>query len=526
MDVTQPSDNDLASGIDRRLLPALSRLRELWEALADGNAPGELKLRLAGPEIAVTFLGDEIELGRLNNKHARTLLVSELKAVELKSVLNSANLLTMLRLITDEVSSGRSDYLATLVDDVREYFNGGSYLRSLVRTLQNIVQGAGSAMDQILLLWLTRQIFIAYRLRGYDGRSMRSLVKDLFFHRESMHDGLLHSTYPYELQRVTSTHDFNNTDPEHLVAYNAALSAELAQLSVSDRFNGITRFWERPAQQLTYLFPVHGIKGNKTLRAGGVEFYAPHISPRLKPENRLSEAFERTDIDALNAAVCLPSVGNTEDRSDAIRAVQLAIDLITFHVATRTPVEVHGDFCQVLRADGSISSASYHNRRFDPAIAHEHMALDLDELSLRHSILGTITSIADRFVDRRLLPRAEQRFDTALREASRADETDVLADRLLSYWIAIEALLSPSGRDGILNQDASKDDAEDVALEVLPALVVNAARYDIGWELHHYLSHAIRNEQNNPFYRDALAGVSVKLRRASQVIDQPWAILH
>jgi hypothetical protein len=484
--------------------------QQVWDDLGV-NRGTSVGVRLTGPELAARLLREELLLGRLPNKSARTLLVAEFDSQSLRNIPGIKGIQAVLQLIRSEVtkqSDSPSAYLVSLVDAVLGDFDAGIYLKGVVTELREALLDANKRPDEKRILWLAHQVRVAHRLRGYDGDG---LIGQIFFHEEVEREGVLGTTYPHELLKTQGSADPH--DPMQSTAFNALLQAELEEMTDADRFDAIVRYCQRPPEYRIYLFAIHGLRAIQSLKIGHVEFYAPSHDPKL--ERRSSdEAFGRSEHDAVNAAVAVSGQGSQEDESEAIRLVQKAVDILSFYLPTRTPIEIGTErSIRIGPVSGNVTNVVQSLRtNLDPGSRYFH-ARRLDELTYSHSILGTVSDVGAQLLLRGTSRASvDPRIATALRAKSKGDDSAVLEDRLLNYWISIESLLTRHGGYHILGEDES---IAEVAARAIPALIVRAECSDVGWKLYTSLRSAVG--------RGALPGVPEDLLDRSQVGAKSWA---
>jgi hypothetical protein len=473
----------------------LVNLSHIWYDL--GRRREEPRVHLFGPEMAIAFLREQLSLGRLRNRNTRDLLKKEIKSIDR---LSGTPGLQRLRDALDRISreldqgfDGHSDHVARLVATAQTEFANGSYLRAVVDTLRTAILSGKRDPHPDYVLSRLQQIRIAHRLRGVDNPE---LLERIFFHKESEQAGRLHSTYPLELlptERAELLKQAKGTP-----AYNDLLRAELTAMTDAARFNALIHHWERSIGLRTHIFAVSGLKGTRGLSVGQVEFYAPGEHPKIQTNAFVDERFGRKQDNAVNAAVTMPGAGTDEEHSAAARVVQGAIDILSFHLPTRAPIEL------ATQDSYSISqhavTSHYEGLRTNLPVEHRHdHAPNLDQLHTYDSFLHMVTEIGERIASAKNMAPAQLRITTALRAKSKGDDSPVLDDRLLNYWIAIESLLNSSGQNDVLNPDST---SEARALKAIPALAVNSACNEIGWEAYDLLRGFLNESSRHPPFPD------------------------
>lgn len=500
------SEEGAPQDVARVISAQLREFQKIWADLSDGEAG----VRLCGPELAVRHLAEAIMLPRLPNKKARGLLRKELTPHLLKRLAGAESLAATLDLISRELekkSEVPTDQLKSSLGAIRKHRRLRTYFRGLVTAISIAVLETTSSPDWQLIRWLTHMVRVSYRLDGFDDKE---LIDNIFFPRDWEDGGLLRTTYPAELLQTSRLTDSERQDTELVAAHNALLRDELSALTETERFDALVRYRERPPKARIYLFAVRGIKGTKAVRVGAVQFYSPAHDPMITGSS--VEAFAGSDDSAMNAAIAVVGQGGEEDRAVAVRIVQMAIDMLSFYLPTRVPIEIATQQILVVEAGDTVTRVVRNYRPNVPFDARHFHARDLDELTGQYPVLELTSDTGHRLVQEHRRAPGNHQIDTALRAKSKGDDTAVLEDRLLNYWICIESLIATGGEQGL---QGKTQPIEDAALRAIPALFVNSECTDVGWRLYFQVRRALENNR--------LAGVSQELVERSQIIVKPSA---
>ena len=503
---------------------ALRRWMVIWEESLDNASLNSFGFRFEGPEVSVAFLDDEIALGRLNNDQARKLHSRQLKLLNIPLLPGSAQLRAVLTPLAQHVLKGRSEYVASLIKAAKRQFAEGLLQDAIVQEMRSLLTGGTAFASQDgRVAWLSQQLIVGYHFRGLDRSKIRELLRKTFFHREHFVDDTVYTDYP-----LTNTKDWRLPGFERPAKqHNEELLAELAVITLEDRFATLCREHERP-RQLTFIFPIRGLKGLVPLELGRVKIYPPAHQKMVAVGTSDGESdidlemFNRTEKDALNAAITLDATNSDKDRQAAMRIIRAMLDVLVMYVPTRAPITLDTEQCTIVNTDGSLAGSAYSRRGYNDDVLHAYIAPDLNQILSHPAVLKAQVAATE------LNPRArgaapQQRIGTALGAFRKANEGDDPEDRLLNYWVSIEAMLSTSGRDGILIQDPTGETAETLACEIIPAMFVVASRTMIGWELLHYLRALQNNAQFNGLA--TFENVPDHLMNRAQIPFVPWATL-
>jgi hypothetical protein len=480
----------------------LQRFDELWQTLVDDTVP----LRVLSFEYALRFLEGEVSLQRLRNERLRKVLANLIHSKG-RWVLNQPPALYANRtLLAPEVQQGYSRRIDSLVAEARDIFARGDHVRALIAFIE--ARTCSSDPLDSDFRNAVRELAIAFILRGVDVSRLKTLLSEVFFERTTVHEGLLHTTYPEDtIEPPLPELDLEN--PESIVSYNKALQAAIDSLTVSSRFEALWKSYQRQPQALTYIFPINGIKGRQSLNIGRVELYPPFLSPKA---DKAGETIGRERPDSLNAAITLSSLNSEEDRSNAARQVQAHLDVLAFFVESRLPIEVDANKCVILREDGALYGEAMRSPRLPSSLEHKYYARNVDDLVQNLASLKSVLDTASRVGS--LGAESEVRLQEALRAILKSNQTEVLEDRLVNAWIAIEALMGRAG------------DKEAIAAEIVPALIVNDARWGMGWQLLGFLRNVASKRKSRVFV-DVFVGVTEDLlQRSFIILTDAWATLE
>ncbi len=496
----------MTSGVTATTRPYEDRLRRLaeeWYVLLEERAQ---PLRVVGVEYAIRFLQGELGLQRLKNERLRKVSAKCIDGKNEWRLEEPAELFIVRKLLAKRVVNGYSEEVGSLVISAREIFSRGDYVCAIVQHIEKRVCSA-DAFDEDLVR-LIRELAICFVLRGFEPDDTKELLSKIFFEKTFEHEGILYTSFPYSVVR-SSLPVSDLATQQQRDEYNSALSNRLSSLTLADRFRAIVTSFQREPEELIYVYPLRGIKGRRSHMIGAVEIYPPHVLPKQTTAG-ITETFGRSEPDVLNAAITLNGLGNEENRSEAARRIQECLDLLEFFIPTNVPIEIDLDTCQVFRQNGAIYGSYNRKSRTNPTLEHQYMACEIDEIADRHSVYAEIVETADALGGRQDDNETEARVEEALRAISKANHGDVLEDRLVNYWIAIEALM------GRVN------DKERVAVGLLPALSVNELRWGVALRLWHHLRYAHMNRHQDRF-ASVFANVSGDLLSRSSVPVTPFS---
>jgi hypothetical protein len=484
--------------------PYEDRLRcfdELWQTLLTDLEP----LRVVSIEYAFRFLEGEVQLQRLRNKSLRQVLARLIYRRDRWLLKEPPALHAVRAILASEVQDGYSQRTVALSEEGMQYFTRGDYVCSLLRFIETRICSTEKLTSDFRSA--VTDLAISFLLRGFGLSGLRTLLTEAFFERTMMHGQLLHTTYPCDALDP-SLPDLDLTSPESVTCYNNTLQASLNGLTITDRFASIWKVYQRQPKPLTYVFPISGLKGRQTFNIGRVEVYNPFVSPKV---DKAAETIGRDRPDSLSAAIQLSSLNSEEDRGTAARQVQAHLDAVAFFVSSRVPIEVDGDKCVILNEGGALYGEAIRNPRLAPSLEHKYFARDADELMSKMANVSHVFDIASKVGA--LEADAEVRIQEALRAIIKSTQTEVLEDRLVNAWIAIEALMGRAA------------DKEEIAAQMLPALAANDARFGVGWSLLSFLRQCAANRQAPPF-SNVFARITEDMLQRSSVITDPWGTVE
>jgi hypothetical protein len=408
----------------------------------------------------VRFIQDEFELGRLRNKHLKASLGKWLshQIDDYKDALSRSELLSLLKLISTEVTVGDTMRLRAAVADTVSLFDRG-----------RLMEGACAALaDEIALpSWrpthirrLVDLIIQALSIQGHEPWTLQNLLQRFVAPSEyELPDGGTEVDFPFfPFARPNVT-----TGPEGWAEYQRQKLDFVHQLPLSGRIGAIASYYKQEPAQFRIVTQARGLTLTVPLELGPVYFYAPAIRFANGSD---AELFRDTgNVPGLvNITTVVEAKTFEMAASEALRRFEAALDAINAWYVPRPPIIVHGTAVLALDSDGRVVHETYRNPWRDEVL-YNFRAFDLSNLANDARSFDAINNS----VRRSLTPRTveDQRIGTAIGFGSRAVQSRG-DEAILNSWIGIDSLLTVKGPAPVLKPE-DFNETEDLALAFFPA---------------------------------------------------------
>ncbi|HKV38627.1 MAG TPA: hypothetical protein VJX67_05405, partial [Blastocatellia bacterium] len=421
---------------------------DLWEDLVDRVNEQIDGLDLTNPQLALREIVDEINYNHLRNHENKRYFKRLLKRIKdrdpvLKEKAEKAGIDFVFLL--KEFDGGSNPYLLELCKRTLDILADGRYFERACALLKSIVLPATwQKGEEGTLLTLSQSLIAELMLRGYSLETIRNQPGNLFasyFER----NGRLVTDYPLSF----SWREFVREGSLDLAAYNSAVRVEVDSLSLEQRIDRLRYYMIAPPIDGYVIFRIDGIKGSAGLDVGPVSFYSPN-SKRYLTDPALPSLEAETfgapgPVYFINAAVRTRFLDKTAVLADAIETLETALDLLSAYLPTNMKLSIRRGSYLITDLEGRNVGYELSISERDEAYSYSK-SFDLDrfpiatlgggELSpLLQGIGGFLFQAPESQTD------TEQKIAQSMHWYRKGKESNGSADKLLSYWIAIENLL-------------------------------------------------------------------------------------
>ena len=467
-----------------------------WQELIDNFNVNSYGLRLSSPHLLIRAISEEIEYNSLRNAETRSLFKDELSRVLKQDVVvKDAHMVEFATLIKNLETSPLL-YLDTVCGSVLPFFASGNYFRgSLNRLITVLMLDTWQQGDAQEIGRLSNVLIVEFLLNRYHLRTVRMFPVALFSQITILSNGAINTDFPHNVD----WRRFENGNQYDSKAYNAAIVAEMEGLTVENRLRGLSRFFDKPLQTGTFIYPVFGLRKTSYYKFRTVTLYSPLkkslvARPESGPAN--AEMFRRdTSNSPVNIAVDLAFHDSTAGAEQAAEIAEELLDWMQPHWTPKGPVEIDRRNYIVLDDTGRVREVKTDLSRHNEFSISDH-GLDVDQF-FQSLPAGLTDAVVKRLGEIHTSQPLANKLPVCLHWYRKAIEATKLEDKLLYYWVVLERTFASSRHDQD-NKWSLTGDADTGRFRVIVEFVsVHEAltfMFDFAWQLYHYLYGLLKNQ--------------------------------
>ena len=387
-------------------------------------------------------------------------------------------------------------YLDTICTTLLPFFTSGAYFDASLKRLVSILEvRVWHSAEEHEITRLANVLIVEFLLGRYHLNTIRKFPAALFDKIKILPNGYPSTDYPHNV----NWRQFQLLDSFDSEAYAAAIAGETQHLGISDRVRGLSRFFYRPTEDGTVIFPISGLRNVSRRTFRSVTLYSPvseSIAPQQERREGNPELFSRDpDVGPVNVAVELPFRDTVAAAEEAADIAEELLDWMQPHWIPSAPVEIDRRNYIVLGADKRFVAEQHGVTRHNQLVIASR-ALDIDRF-FQSLPAGLVESVVKRISEARADQPLARKLPVCLRWYRKAVEAEKLEDKLLYYWVVLERAFASSrhDRDHKWSLSGSTDRGQfGLIVEYVPVHEALTFMYSFGWQLYWYLWHLVRNQ--------------------------------
>lgn len=444
---------------------------DLWETLIDERDDLSTGFNLSNPHLLVRDIIDEVVFNRFQNPDNRAHFQKCLESFAANDPATKKLFATDLALIRREFGGNRLSYLLQLARAVDQAYSVSTYLPELYSALRAIfADPAWKDGEAEAIKVISQCLIVELLLKGYSLDTIKGFPARLFDRTVGLH---FHHDFPLNVDQAA----FVRNGQLDIPAYRAAVQAAVDALTVSDRLDFFSSFFQPTPKPAFMIYQIEGLKGDTLdITIGNVNLYSPKQKRYIKtvPGNDSrylhAELFDSSESTCFaNAAVRIEDIDTQASEAVAVAAVEKALDLFRVFVTSDIAFRVMSNRFIRVSPDGEYWGSGERGRpRNDPAYKH-FRSIDLTELSRQMATEEFVAAAGRLLFSDGDDPR--QRLVYSLHWYRKAEEAVTPEDRLLSYWIVLENIVAVERSEhNVLLPDKQKETKFALVTELVPTL--------------------------------------------------------
>lgn len=467
--------------------------KDLWNNLIDNFLDKSFGLNLYNPHTLVEDIITEIEENSFKNLDNRKYFYDKLNEYFNSDLIIKKYYFAEFKLLRSNFNSNKVNLLLEISKSIQKEFRSGGYFNQNLKLLSEIVMDQSTLNEEIAnkINFFTQNIIIEFLKKGYLLDEIKKFVSKIFsdYYIHSYDDeDIIISEFPHEI----NYDDFTDNGILNRKKLNEKIIKTFDSLTIDKRINKLSYYYYKSSIEAYYIFVVEGLKGTIELNFNEVIFYSSKYK-RFATDDKLNDEDlqgEKQDK-YIQACVKVDYISDKSSLKDAILKLENTINLLHCYYNTKVKIEVNFSKYIVIQ-DGAIISRSW-SRDSKDNFKRYHDSLNINRYMKGLNEVSDLSYLDSDFGNNQITSK----FLTAIRWYSKAEHNSTQEDKLLNYWIALETLFS-SDFDNLKDQffDKSISKIKLIQLVIGSKQVFNFI-YDYGWELYHYYSHKIRNQQLN-----------------------------
>lgn len=466
---------------------------DLWNNLIDNFLDKSFGLNLYNPHTLVEDVITEIEENSFKNIENRKYFYDKLNEYFNSDIIIKKYYFAEFKLLRTNFNSNKVNLVLEISKSIHKEFKEGGYFNENLKLLSEIITDENILNDEIAnkINFFTQNIIIEFLKKGYPLEEIKKFVSKIFSH---------YHFYPYDDEEIILTefpHEIDYEDyKDNGILNRKKLNDEIIKsfdsLTIAERISKLSYYYYKPSIEAYYIFVVEGLKGTIELNFNDVTFYSSEHKRFATNDKLNDEDLQENKQDKyIQACVKVDYISDKSSLKEAILKLENTINLLHCYYNTKVKIEVNSSKYIVIQ-NGSIINRSWSRDAKDNFMRY-HDSLNINRYMKGLKEVSDLSYLNSSFEKNQITSK----FLTAIRWYSKAEHNNTQEDKLLNYWIALETLFS-SDFDNLKDQFLEKP----ISKIKLIQLVIGSKQvlnfiYDYGWELYHYYSHKIRNQELN-----------------------------
>lgn len=464
---------------------------DLWEDLIDNFNEKSHGLKLLNPHLLLRDIVDEIDSNDFGNKDNRKYFYDQLNFFLKNDPAIKRNFKTDFELIRRIFNSDRNIYLRQLCKNVYDIFQTGNYFRESFQILQDIIlDPQHKETDETNINFISQSLIVELLLKGYSLKTMRVIPQNIFS-TYYMRENFLETDYPHSIR----WEDFSrgNRD-EDIKAYSSEIQKEMKDLTIQQRLQKFIYYYEKDPEVFWFIFSVEGLKGKDEFVIGDVIFYSPFQKRIVKKQDGQhdSELFHGTESEHfLNAAIKVNTIDFEASKQEAIDSIERTLDFIRCFVEIEPNLTILRNNHIVCDSEGILRRESL--SRSDDKWFKFHKSFDSETIEEDSGLSTLFKDAGSLFKSIERSNEIEQKIRTSLHWYRKAEETDILEDKILNYWVVVENIFTFKNiGHNLVFPGNQKETKFFLIKELLPSLLISNFIFDNGWQTFNYIEKLLK----------------------------------
>lgn len=404
----------------------------LWEDLIDNVSKGAYDFELYNPRILVDDILDEIEFNELQNRENKLFFYDKLSTYINEDDVIKNRFLSQFKILRRDFNTDRINLIKQIALEIQHIFLKGIYFKEsldlLKKNLLNEIEA--TYHDYQKLKYVSTSLIIEFIKRGYSVEDIKKLPRNILDDYEIIAEEYLTTKFPHDIKEESF---FIAKDGFDRAAFNNAIINKIKQLTIEERLDALSFYFDKTKEPVYYIFSIQGIKGDETLKIGDVTIFAPGQESFLNEENsRFTMIFSESAH--MYVAVEINYLMPSSSLQEAISKIENTFDLVSCYFKIKTTLSLNESNYVIANKSGELVSSSFGREKNDTFILH-HEALDSKYLKDKESRLNEYAVAINK-------RKSDARIKNSLHWYRKAEESTKTEDKVLNYWISIENLFS------------------------------------------------------------------------------------
>lgn len=423
---------------------------------------------LYNPKELIKEFIEEIERKQLSNSDNKKFFIDKMNEFA-RLDLNALKFISpTLKLIQQQF--GKKDdfgYLLHLLKMAKlklEDFNLG---KEAVKELSELLTDE-SEIQKIKIKHLVNIIIFELMHKKISRKKIVEIVDDIFSNYSELESGYIHTSFPHRIESQNW-----KTVSEEYQEYRKKIIEYIDGLAYKDRILAVASYFDRPPEELRFVFQVKGLRGDDTnFNIGNVQIYNPK-SVRLfhNPTEQSDELFDKEITDQIyycNGAVALEVVDREYAAQEALQILENTLDIIASrYTYYKIPISINTSKYYVIDSDGN-------NRGGSTTSTWEFLAYQ-DSIKLDNSKYDS--DIYAKSISKDKILEIDKKIFESMHWKRKAIESNDGNEKILWHWVAMENLFQRKNHSTPIT-----------IFESVSKLLAKRYLYQFAWKHFHKLS--------------------------------------
>lgn len=310
--------------------------------------------------------------------------------------------------------------------------------------------------------------FIIFELihKKYSSKKIIQIIDDIFSGCHVFTEKRLYTNFPHKLPC-----DNWEVSSNEFIKYQSELKNYIDNLTVKERIQSISNYFDKEPEKLRFVFQIKGLKGDDVnIKIGNVQIYNPK-SIRLfnNPTEHFNELFEKeikNDIYYCNGAVELDIVDYEYAKEEAMQILENTLDIVasryTFY---KVPILINSMKYYIIDIEGNEKGMGA-SRTWE-YLTYEN-ALELDNSKYKESVFSKPISKNILEIDKKILESMHWK-----RKAIESNENN---EKILWHWVTLENIFTKHSHS-----------TPKTIFEVVSKMLAKKYMFDFAWKHYHKL---------------------------------------